>query len=162
MNARFNGFKATCAVLVATIGAGIASPTVAASSSPAAASTAADRDAVVATVTAMFEAAKQDDLAKFHTLATADFYAFDGGKRFDGDALMQLIKQLHAAGKVYEWHVTQPEVHIDGHTAWVTYVNRGSIQDASGKQDQTWLESVILRKQQGRWRVHFVHSTRVS
>jgi hypothetical protein len=37
-----------------------------------------------------------------------------------------------------------PEVHIACNFAWVTYVNQGSIEDAPGHQDMTWLESVIL------------------
>ena len=67
-----------------------------------------------------------------------------GGKRFDGDALMELIKTAHAAGKVYVWNVTEPEVHIEGDIAWITYVNRGSIQDASGTKSMNWLESAVL------------------
>jgi hypothetical protein len=58
----------------------------------------------------MYAAAATDDLAKFHTVAAPDFYAFDGGTRYDGDALMNTLKSLHASGKVYVWTVTQPYV----------------------------------------------------
>jgi hypothetical protein len=44
--------------------------------------------------------------------------------------------------------------------AWITYVNRGSAEDKSGKKDLTWLESAVLRKDAGNWRIHFFHSTR--
>jgi ketosteroid isomerase-like protein len=116
---------------------------------------------VIEVVRSMFVAATNDDLAKFHSVVARDLYAFDGGKRFDGDALMELIKTAHAAGKVYVWNVTEPEVHIEGDIAWITYVNRGSIQDASGTKSMNWLESAVLRKEQGNWRVQFSHSTRV-
>ncbi len=43
-----------------------------------------------------------NDLGKFHAVTTADFYAYDNGMRFDGDALMQAIQKQHAAGYVYE------------------------------------------------------------
>lgn len=108
----------------------------------------------------MFVAATTDDLKLFHTVAAPDFYAFDGGKRYDGDALMDLVKGLHAAGSVYVWTVNEPEVHISCNTAWVTYVNRGSVQNASGTTKVTWLESVILEKEAGRWRVRFASSAR--
>jgi ketosteroid isomerase-like protein len=74
---------------------------------------------------------------------------------------MALIKAQHAAGKRYEWNVTEPDVHISGETAWIAYVNKGSITDASGTVNQKWLESAFLEKQAGHWKIVFMHSTRV-
>ena len=45
--------------------------------------------------------------------------------------------------------------------AWITYVNRGSIKDASGTKAVSWLESAVLRKENDSWRIQFFHSTRV-
>ncbi|MFC4529097.1 nuclear transport factor 2 family protein [Dyella halodurans] len=126
-----------------------------------AAAPATDQDNVIAAMRTMYVAATHDDLAKFNTVAAPDFYAFDNGRRFTGDALMELIKGAHAAGKVYVWEVTEPEVHIDGDTAWITYTNRGSVQDQSGTKNLSWLESAVLRKVSGSWRIQFFHSTRV-
>ena len=120
----------------------------------------ADEAAVVDALKTMYVAATNDDLEKFRTVAAPDFYSFDGGKRFSGDELMALIKKLHAEGEVYVWTVNEPEVHIDGNTAWITYVNRGSVTDSSGKEDVTWLESAVLRKHENTWLIHFFHSTR--
>lgn len=117
---------------------------------------------VVDTVKAIFLAAETDDLARFHAVTAPTFYIFDGGERFDGDEIMTLIKQQHAAGKVYEWNVTDPDVHIHGDNAWVAYVNRGSIADATGKKDMQWLESAVLQKQAGKWKIEFMHSTRAA
>jgi hypothetical protein len=47
----------------------------------------------------MYAAAATDDLVRIHSVVSEKFYAFDGGQRFDGDALMNLIKTLHAAGQ---------------------------------------------------------------
>ena len=74
---------------------------------------------------------------------------------------MAFIKAQHAAGKHYEWNVTEPDVHISGDTAWIAYVNKGSITDASGTTKQNWLESAFLEKQAGNWKIVFMHSTRV-
>jgi hypothetical protein len=49
---------------------------------------------------------------------------------------MALIKAQHAAGKRYEWNVTEPDVHISGNTAWIAYVNKGSVSDASGTKPE--------------------------
>jgi ketosteroid isomerase-like protein len=116
---------------------------------------------VIEVMRAFYVAATNDDLAKFHTVVTDDFYSYDGGKRFSGDELMELIKAAHAAGKVYVWNVTKPEVHVHGDAAWITYVNEGSVTDTSGTKNVTWLESAFLRREKGSWRIAFFHSTRV-
>ncbi len=116
---------------------------------------------VLNTVKTIFAAGEAADMAKFHSVIAPGFYIFDNGERFEGDAIMELIKKLQAAGNRYEWNVTDPDVHVNGSNAWVAYVNRGSITDASGKHDRQWLESATLQKQSGVWRIEFMQSTRV-
>jgi ketosteroid isomerase-like protein len=122
---------------------------------------ASDTTQIVDTIKAMFTAASADDLAKFDSLVTPDFYMYDGGARFNGDSIMALIKADHARGRQYEWNVTQPDVHISGDTAWIAYVNEGTVTDASGTQHLKWLESAFLKKTAGTWKIAFFHSTRV-
>jgi ketosteroid isomerase-like protein len=120
-----------------------------------------DQKQVVDTVSTIFNAANTEDIAKLDSVIAPDFYIFANGTRFNGDALMGAIKALHAAGKRYDEHVTEPDIHISGNTAWITYVNKGSITDASGTVNQNWLESAFLQKQAGTWKIVFMHSTRV-
>jgi hypothetical protein len=101
---------------------------------------------IVDTVSTIFAAALTDDVAKFDSVIASDFYIFDGGARFNGDSVMAFIKAQHAAGKRYEWNVTEPDVHISGDTAWIAYLNKGSITDASGTAKQNWLEIGLPRK----------------
>ena len=117
---------------------------------------------VVDVMTAFFAAAHDDNLAKFHSVVAPGAYLYDSGVRFDGDSIMALIKTLHDAGKRYEWHVTEPDVHIDGKNAWIAYVNKGTITSGSVTTDKKWLESAILRKQSGSWKIVFLHSTPVA
>jgi ketosteroid isomerase-like protein len=121
----------------------------------------ADEAQIVDTVSTIFTAALTDDVAKFDSVIASDFYIFDGGARFNGDSIMGLIKAQHLAGKRYEWNVTEPDVHISGKSAWVAYINKGRITDASGTVNQSWLESAFLHKQGGSWKIVFMHSTRV-
>jgi ketosteroid isomerase-like protein len=124
-------------------------------------SPASDTTQIVDTIKAMFTAASTDDLAKFNSLVTPDFYMYDAGARFNGDAIMALIKADHASGKHYECNVTHPDVHISGDAAWIAYTNEGSVTDASGTQHLKWLESAFLKKDAGTWKIAFFHSTRV-
>ena len=120
-----------------------------------------DEDAVAQAIRLMYVALTKDDTAQLRAVTTSDFYAFDGGEKMTGDELMSLIKSLHAAGKTFVWTVTEPKVRIEHAVAWITYLNRGSVQDAAGKKDVSWLESAVLLKEAGTWRIQFFHSTRV-
>jgi ketosteroid isomerase-like protein len=144
-------FIATASLLTSTIGVPAADQ-----SRPSS----ADQVQITEAIRSFFAAAATDDLAKLRAVIAPDFYAFEAGGRITGDALMEMLKAAHATGKVYVWTVNEPEVHISGDIAWITYVNRGSIKDASGTKDVTWLESAVLGKEKGIWRIHFFHSTR--
>jgi ketosteroid isomerase-like protein len=121
----------------------------------------ADQQQVINTVKALFAAATVDDLAKFNSIIVPGYYMFDGGERFEGDAIMKLIHDDHAKGIRYEWNVTDPDVHVSGNTAWIAYVNRGSITDAQGKVTKiNWLESAFLEKLGGTWKIAFIHRAR--
>jgi hypothetical protein len=121
----------------------------------------ADKEAVVQALRLMYMALANEDTTQLREVTTSDFYSFDGGKKFSGDELMALIKSLHASGKTFVWTVPEPTVRIEDNVAWITYRNRGSVQDAAGKEDVSWLESAVLLRKAGIWRVHFFHSTRV-
>ena len=116
---------------------------------------------IVDTLNTIFTAIQTDDAAKLNSVISPEFYIFDGGKRFNAEQVMAIFKVQHVAGKCYEWHVTEPDIHISGKTAWIAYVNDGSISDASGTVHQQWLESGFFEKQAGTWRVVFMQSTRV-
>jgi hypothetical protein len=122
----------------------------------------ADAEAqVVKRVVEMYAALAADDVTRFRAVVAPGFYAFDGGERYDGDALANMTATAHAAGKRFEWTVTDPVVRIDCSTALITYTNVGSMGDATSMQPRSWLESATLRYTDGTWRLAFFHSTRV-
>jgi Domain of unknown function (DUF4440) len=121
----------------------------------------ADQTQIVDTVKTIFAAFQTDDVGLLNTVIAPGFYIYDGGARFNADGIVTLIKAQQAAGKRFEWNVTEPDVHIGGNTAWIAYVNKGSITSASGVTNQKWLESAFLEKQAGVWKIVFLHSTRV-
>jgi hypothetical protein len=118
----------------------------------------AEQTQIVNTVSTIFTAASTEDIAKFDSVIAPDFYIFANGRRFNGDAIMGVIKALHA-GKRYDEHVTEPDIQISGDTAWIAYVKKGSITDASGTINQEWSESAFLQKEEGTWKIVFMHST---
>ena len=117
---------------------------------------------IVDTVSTVFAALSSEDTAKYDSVTSQDFYVFEGGARFNRDAIMGVIKAQHTAGRHFEWNVTDPDIHVDGNSGWITYTNKGSITDSSGTVKQNWLESAFLQRQADHWKVVFMHSTRVA
>jgi hypothetical protein len=121
-----------------------------------------DQAAIVETVRGMYAAATADDRAKVKGYFAPGFYMFDGGQRFEGDSIMDVIEDFYKKGVKYVWSVTKPDVHVHCNEAWIAYVNEGSITKPGTPPTPTeWLESAVLERQNGAWKLVFFHSTRV-
>lgn len=120
----------------------------------------ASRENVLAAATELFEALRNDDVEQFQKITGPDFYAFDAGKRFNGTELILFVKDAHAKGTRFSWSITEPAVHVTCNTAWITYVNKGGIETSEGRQDLTWLESMVLEYRQSHWHIEFLQSMR--
>ncbi len=127
---------------------------------PASACAPADPAPVANTLRTLYAAAMSGDAAGMQAVFAPGFYAFDGGRRFDGAGMVALVKGVQANGRTAVWTVNDPDVHITCNTARIAYVNRGAFTDASGTTPITWLESADLVFEGGRWRIAFFHSTR--
>jgi hypothetical protein len=77
-----------------------------------------DEKQVVDTVDTIFTAARADDVSKFDSVAASDSHIFDGGAQFNGDTIIAFSKAQHAAGKRYEWSVTEPDVPHQRQHRW--------------------------------------------
>jgi hypothetical protein len=109
----------------------------------------------------MFDAAAADDAGKLGKILASGFYAFDVGKRYDADSLQEAIRKMHQSGSQIGWHVTAPDVHISCGTAWIAYLNRGTLIESGKETPLVWLESANLVYVDKSWRIAFLESTRV-
>jgi hypothetical protein len=121
-----------------------------------------EQQSVVASVEIMFKSIGADDVKCFKSVTTSGFYLFDAGSRFDGTSILGMVQQLKAAGTTFDWNVTEPDVHIDGNSAWIAYVDRGSMIEPSCSRSMEWLESVFLIKDASTWKLAFMQSTPVA
>jgi hypothetical protein len=120
-----------------------------------------DPAAVVKTMTGMFAALTVDDGARLAAIFTPDAVEFDGGKRFAGSGLWDLVKAVHGKGIRLVWTVQDADVHFACDTAWIDYINRGSVSDGKTTTPVTWLESAVLVQGRTGWQIRFLHSTEV-
>lgn len=126
----------------------------------ACASPGADADAVTRTIKSYFAALAADDEAAAARLTSPSFYSFDVGKRYTGPQLSSTIKQLHQAGTILQWNIGSVDTHFDCNTAWAAWENVGAAGKATQLKPVKWLESAVLRRHRGQWRLEFLHSTR--
>ena len=129
------------AALILAVGAALAAG--GAQAGPKCARPGAAKD-VEAAVRGWFAAFAREDYAAGYALQAPGFYAYDGGKRFNGTELGELLRTAKAAGSRVEWNLHDLDVHV-----------------ACDQQPVTWLESMVLGYADGRWRVEFLHSDRV-
>lgn len=118
-------------------------------------------DGVIQTIQAALKAAESSDLDAFTSHLTPDFYMYDAGKRFDAASIIAQMKKLRESGTQYHWQVATPDVHIDGNSAWIAYVNDGTVTAPTGVTKRRWLESASLINTGGTWQIAFWHSTPV-
>jgi ketosteroid isomerase-like protein len=121
-----------------------------------------EAEELVATIERVQAALAANDRARLDELLCHDFHAFENGVHMSGRELLEIMSRFHAAGKRYRWSVTSPQIEVQGNLGVVMYVNHGSIVEAPGANPvpQSWLETVLLRRQRSGWCLAFLHSTR--
>jgi hypothetical protein len=116
---------------------------------------------VEAVVRGWFAAFARQDYAGGYALQAPHFYAYDGGKRYDGVALGELLRTAKATGTMVEWNLHDIDVHLACDQGWAAWVNTGAAGKAGAMTPVTWLESAVLSYRDGRWSMEFLHSDRV-
>jgi hypothetical protein len=119
-----------------------------------------ERQHLIDTVAALFAAAKANDFAAFKACASPDFFIHENGERLDASGVFHLIDNAQRNGAVFDWNICDPVVHIDGNLASIAYLNRGSVTRDNERQAVTWLETAILTRTDGKWRIAFMSSMR--
>ena len=113
-------------------------------------------------VQAFYAALRTDDAAAFRRVTTARFYAFDGGARYDGTALVDLVRDAHANGIQLNWSVGPLDTQRRCDVAWSAWINQGSAGTPPDVKPVRWLESAVLVHQDGQWKIDFFHAHRAT
>ena len=123
----------------------------------------AEAQDVVAAIERAFVAIGNDDKMLLKESFCEDFHAFENGISMTGPELSELMRRYRAQGRRYQWSVDSPQIEVQGALGVVMYVNRGSITEIPGSDPtpMSWLETVLLRRQESKWRLAFLHSTRM-
>lgn len=101
------------------------------------------------------------DKQKYRATLTDDYLLLEDGEILDADgdiSFMPKPEDEYKRKDVFNFR----SVKIHGEFAYAVYFLKSDINDKpKGKRDFTFLESAILRRQAGSWRVSLLHSTRL-
>lgn len=122
----------------------------------------AARDEVERTVQAFFDALRNDDDGAFQRLTTASFSSFDGGKRFAGIELVDVVRNAHSGGVQLNWSVGRLVTKIRCDVAWSAWENVGSAGIPPDVRPVRWLESAVLVRRDGNWKIDLFSSQRAA
>lgn len=122
-----------------------------------------EADASIArTVDAFFDALRREDKAAFRQLTTSTFYSFDVGKRYAGTELVDVVKDAHGRGVQLNWSVGELDTSVSCNVAWSAWENVGSAGIPPDVKPVRWLESAVLVREDGKWKIDFFHSQRAA
>jgi len=114
------------------------------------------------TVHAFFDALRKEDKVAFQRLTTTSFYSFDGGERFPGTELVDVVRNAHARGVQLNWSIGSLDTKLRCDVAWSAWENVGSAGIPPDVRPVRWLESAVLVRQNGSWKIDFFHSQRAA
>ena len=114
------------------------------------------------TIHDFFDALRKDDEPSFKRLTTESFYSFDVGKRFEGTELAAVVREAHAQGVQINWSIGPIDTKLSCDVAWSAWENVGSAGIPPNLQPVRWLESAVIVRENGSWKIDFFHSQRAA
>ncbi|MEM9301300.1 MAG: nuclear transport factor 2 family protein [Pseudomonadota bacterium] len=124
--------------------------------------TAANADAPpFRTVQEVFASLSSVDMERLESLVTPEFELLEVGELWDLEKTVEVIAPT--AGRFERrnfFHLISSEIR--GDTAWVSYWNRAIYTTSEEVRERAWLESAVLVRDEKRWKVRMLHSTRLT
>ena len=108
----------------------------------------------------LFAAMSKHDGKAMQETSTEDFQLLEHGEDW---TMQKLVDAVQPKGKPYERKnfFRQIRARQKGDVAWVGYWNKAEIRSESGLRTVVWLESAVMVRENNRWKVQLLHSTRL-
>jgi hypothetical protein len=110
-------------------------------------------------ITRFFDALSVANIPLMKAEVSDDFMLLENGEIWTIDTLANKISRPKPEGYLRQNSFDFLSTKIDKNRAYVYYKNKAQISSKTRNATIKWLESAILRKEKGRWRMEFMHST---
>ncbi len=110
-------------------------------------------------ITRFFDALSVANIPLMKAEVSDDFILLENGEIWTIDTLANKISRPKPEGYLRQNSFDFLSTKIYKNRAYVYYKNKAEISSKTRNATIKWLESVIFRKEKGRWRMEFMHST---
>ena len=110
-------------------------------------------------ITRFFDALSVANIPLMKAEVSDDFMLLENGEIWTIDTLANKISRPKPEGYLRQNSFDFLSTKTDKNRAYVYYKNKAEISSKTRNATIKWLESAILRKEKGRWRMEFMHST---
>ena len=120
-----------------------------------------DEAAIKQSITKLFDGLSLLDEATIRGELTEDFQLLEDGLVWNTDSLVNALKDIDKTtfSRVNRFEFLN--IEQKGNVAWVSYFNDADISVKDRKFKLKWLESAVLLKTRNRWKIAFLHSTKL-
>ena len=120
-----------------------------------------DKDSIHASIVKFFDGLSEVNPEKLKAYSTSDFILLEDGHVWNIDTLINKISFRKNSNitriNKFDFIRTDQRDNI----AWVSYHNTADFRLNEKQQTVRWLESVVLEKENARWKIKMMHSTRL-
>lgn len=110
-------------------------------------------------ITRFFDALSVANIPQMKAEVLDGFILLENGEIWTIDTLANKISRPKPEGYLRQNSFDFITTKIEKNRAWVYYKNKAEITSKTRNATIKWLESAILRKEKGRWRMELMHST---
>lgn len=115
---------------------------------------------VQSVVRGVFEAISSLDMESVQSYCKPDIKILESGKIWNLDSLALRINGAKAAGNLKRVNnIDFLDTRVNGNVAWTYYNNEAIFTSGDKTFSMKWLESAVLVREKGEWKISFLHST---
>lgn len=105
-----------------------------------------------------FDAVSEFDYQKMRDQCSASFLLFEDGEIWTVEDHINFLKQYEGKASI-DYSLEDVNRTIQNEVVWITHRNKARATIEGQPVDFEWIESAILRKDDGEWKLVLLHST---
>ena len=119
----------------------------------------AEKQNVEEVVRNFYDAVTSHNYQGIRDLCTDDYILFESGQVMNVEDFINFITPFEGATMTY--NLEDVKVDVEDSIAWIRLRSKAKVTMGEQVMDYEWLESAVLKKQEGIWKIAFYHSTTV-
>ncbi len=106
-----------------------------------------------------YDATSSFNFQGIRDLCTDDFILFESEQVMNVEDFINFITPFKGATMTY--NLEDVKINVEGSVAWMRMRSKAKMTMGEQVMNYEWLESAVLKKQEGMWKIAFYHSTTV-